>query len=92
MQAFWRGYSQHGTYRPADELEQRGVQHLGVCLLARIDGTSPVEYLAEEWQRDAIRRLGRTILQWGIGRWEDAWSCAESEFAQLSEPDAGGRG
>jgi thiamine kinase-like enzyme len=84
-QAFWRGYSQHGTYRPADELEQRGVQHLGALLLARIDGTSPVEYLPEEEKRDAVRRVGRQILQWGIGRWEDAWSCAESE---LSEPEA----
>jgi thiamine kinase-like enzyme len=84
-QAFWRGYSQHGTYRPADELERRGVQHLGVLLLSRIDGTSPVEYLPEEPKREAVRRLGRQILQWGIGRWEDAWSCAESE---LSEPEA----
>jgi hypothetical protein len=66
-------------------LERRGVQHLGVCLLARIDGTSPVEYLVEEPQRDAVRRLGRSILQWGIGRWEDAWKCAESEFASLIE-------
>ena len=84
-QAFWRGYSQHGTYRPAEELERRGVQHLGVLLLSRIDGTSPVEYLPEEPKREAVRRLGRQILQWGIGRWEDAWSCAESE---LSEPEA----
>jgi hypothetical protein len=79
------GYVQHGTYRPADELERRGVQHLGVCLLARIDGTSPVEYLPEEPKREAVRRLGRSILQWGIGRWEDAWSCAGSELAALLE-------
>jgi thiamine kinase-like enzyme len=84
-QAFWRGYSQHGTYRPADELERRGVQHLGVLLLARIDGTSPVEYLPEESKREAVRRLGRQVLHWGISRWADAWSCAESE---LSEPEA----
>jgi 5-methylthioribose kinase len=83
MQAFLRGY--RVTFRPADELERRGVQHLGVCLLARIDGTSPVEYLVDEPRRDAVRRLGRSILQWGIGRWEDAWKCAESEFAPLVE-------
>jgi 5-methylthioribose kinase len=79
IQAFWRGYSEHGTYRDAAELERRGVQHLGVCLLARIDGTSPVDYL-DETKRDNVRRLGRSILQWGVGRWEDAWSLAESEF------------
>jgi 5-methylthioribose kinase len=82
-QAFWRGYKV--SFRPADELERRGVQHLGVCLLARIDGTSPVDYLRQEPKREAIRRLGRSILQWGIGRWEDAWSCAESEMAALAE-------
>ncbi len=80
-QAFWRGYSEHGAYRPADELERRGVQHLGVCLLARIDGTSPVEYLPEEPKRDAVRRLGRAILLGGIDRWDDAWACAERDFA-----------
>jgi 5-methylthioribose kinase len=77
-QTFWRGYSEAGS---AAELEQRGVQHLGVCLLARIDGTSPVDYL-DEPNRDAVRRLGRSILQWGIGRWQDVWSCAENEFAE----------
>jgi 5-methylthioribose kinase len=83
VRSFWRGYSENGTFRSAAELEQRGVQHLGVCLLARIDGTSPVEYLHDEPKRDAMRRLGCTILQWGMTRWEDAWSCAESEFAAL---------
>jgi 5-methylthioribose kinase len=83
-QSFWRGYSENGTYRSATELEQRGVQHLGVCLLARIDGTSPVDYL-DEPKREAVRRLGRAILQWGIGRWQDVWTCAEGEFAAFAE-------
>jgi 5-methylthioribose kinase len=77
-QAFWRGY--RVRFRPMDELERRGVQHLGALLLARIDGTSPVDYLPDETKRDAVRRLGRSILQWGIGRWEDAWSSAEREL------------
>ena len=85
MRAFCKGYREQVQFRPAEELERRGVQHLGVCLLARIDGTSPVEYLADEGKRDAVRRLGRSILQWGIGRWDDAWSCAESELAALED-------
>jgi 5-methylthioribose kinase len=88
MRSFWNAYRAQVHFRPADELERRGVQHLGVCLLARIDGTSPVEYLADGPGRDAVRRLGRSILQWGIGRWEDAWKCAESEFAPLVEEPA----
>jgi 5-methylthioribose kinase len=93
MRAFWQGYCEPIGFRPADELERRGVQHFGVCLLARIDGTSPVEYLPEERTREAIRRLGRSVLQRGIGRWDDAWSCADAELAPLTEarpPEAGG--
>jgi 5-methylthioribose kinase len=61
--SFWRGYAAAVSYRPADELVERGVGHLGVCLLARVDGTSPVDYLTEERQRDAARRLGRRLLR-----------------------------
>ena len=43
--AFWRGYGAEVRFRPLAELEERGIAHLGVCLLARIDGTSPVDYL-----------------------------------------------
>jgi 5-methylthioribose kinase len=88
MRSFWKGYRAEVHFRPADDLERRGVQHLGVCLLARIDGTSPVEYLGDERRRDAVRRLGRSVLQWGIGRWDDAWSCAGSELASLVEEQA----
>jgi 5-methylthioribose kinase len=73
-QSFWRGYHEHGTYRRADELERRGVQHLGALLLARVDGTSPVEYLPENAKRDIVRRLGCAILLEGIFRWDDAWN------------------
>jgi 5-methylthioribose kinase len=88
MRAFWKGYREEVGFRSPDELERRGVQHLGVCLLARVDGTSPVEYLTEGPQRDAVRRLGRSILQWGIGRWEDGWSCCENEILPLAEEEA----
>jgi aminoglycoside phosphotransferase (APT) family kinase protein len=87
MRSFWKGYTQHGNYRSPEELERRGVQHLGVCLLARIDGTSPVEYLPEEAKRDAVRRLGRSILLDGIARWGDAWACADSELAGCTTTD-----
>ncbi len=85
--AAWKGYRERVHFRPINELEGRGVQHLGVCLLARIDGTSPVDYL-DEPRRDAVRRLGRSILQWGVGRWEDAWSLAETELAPLAQEES----
>jgi aminoglycoside phosphotransferase (APT) family kinase protein len=70
---FWKGYCQSASYRPHRELEKRGLRHLGACLLARVDGTSPIDYLPEESQRETVRRLAREILLGGIDRWEDAW-------------------
>ncbi len=48
------------------DLEGRGVAHWGACLLARIDGTSPVDYLPEEPKRGLVRQLARAILLDGI--------------------------
>ncbi len=74
MREFWHGYSQAITFRAHAELERRGVRHLGVCLSARIDGTSPVDYLPEEAKREHVRSLSRAILLDGIERWEDVWA------------------
>jgi 5-methylthioribose kinase len=59
---FWSGYFQEVVCAPQEELQARGIQHLALCLLARIDGTSPVDYLPEEPKREAVRRLGRCLL------------------------------
>jgi 5-methylthioribose kinase len=67
--AFWRGYCQAVTFRPHDELNRRGVRHLGACLLARVDGTSPVDYL-DEPKRMVIRNLARTILFDELDSWQ----------------------
>jgi 5-methylthioribose kinase len=68
--AFWRGYKRNATFRPFPELQQQGIEHLGVCLLARVDGTSPVEYLDED-QRTTARKLGCQILQESPTIWDD---------------------
>jgi 5-methylthioribose kinase len=68
--AFWRGYCQEATFRPHAELNRRGVRHLGACLLARVDGTSPVDYL-EEPKREIVRQLAGTILLDGLGSWHE---------------------
>ncbi len=41
---------------PADT-SRRAVRHLAACLLARVDGKSPVDYLDEPWQPEFVRRL-----------------------------------
>jgi 5-methylthioribose kinase len=79
--AFWRGYGAEVRFRLVAELEARGVGHFAACLLARIDGTSPVDYLPEEPKREAARRLGRRVLLDWVPRWEDVLRIAEEEFS-----------
>lgn len=62
--AFWHGYGNEELVRP-------GVAHLGACLLARVDGTSPAPYLTDEGHRDAVRRLGRRLLRERPESWDD---------------------
>jgi 5-methylthioribose kinase len=81
--AFWRGYAGEVRFRPFAELQTRGVGHFAVCLLARIDGTSPVDYLPEEPKRQAVRRLGRRVLLGRVGTWADVLAIAEEEFRTL---------
>ena len=71
---FWRGYMAETTFLPHAELQGRGIEHCGVCLLARIDGTSPVDYLPEEGQREQVRRIGRRILRERPQHWEEVLS------------------
>jgi 5-methylthioribose kinase len=79
--AAWRGYSAEVHFRPVADLVRRGIGHLGVCLLARIDGTSPIEYLTEERKREAVRRLGRWLLRERTGTWEAVMERVEGELA-----------
>jgi 5-methylthioribose kinase len=78
--AFWKGYGEKLRYRPQPEMQARGIAHLGVCLLARIDGTSPVDYLPQEPKREAVRRIGRTILLDRTRSWDEVLCLVEREI------------
>jgi 5-methylthioribose kinase len=69
--AFWRGYGEVVTFAPLAELMVPGIAHSGVCLLARVDGTSPAPYLIDETKRDVVRRLGRRLLRENPTDWDD---------------------
>lgn len=69
--AFWQGYASAVSFLPLDVLVRRGIQHLAVCALARIDGTSPVDYLGEEHQRNWVRNAARRILLDQPTAWKD---------------------
>jgi aminoglycoside phosphotransferase (APT) family kinase protein len=81
--AFWEGYHAEAAFAPRAELEARGVGHFAVCLLARVDGTSPVDYLPEEDRRQAVRRLGRQVLGERPRRWEEVLAMAEEWLRAL---------
>ena len=49
----------------------RGFGHAGVCLLSRIDGTSPVDYLPQESRKGVVRRVGRSLLLSRPGCWDE---------------------
>jgi 5-methylthioribose kinase len=63
VHSFWEAYrnQQRNEGRVDHEREARGVWHAGACVLARVDGKSPVEYLNEP-QRERARGLGRSVL------------------------------
>ena len=73
-QRFWRSYRLQLEGRlPAasiDNLGQRGIIHCAACMLARVDGKSPVEYL-DDSQRDLVRTMGRQFLLEPPGSWGD---------------------
>ncbi len=60
----------HSEY---DMLQQRAAKNLAGCLLARVDGKSPVEYLTDAAKRDAVRRMARELFSRCDGNWESVW-------------------
>lgn len=57
ISVFWEKYQDtFWSVENARALEYRAVQHLAACMLARVDGKSPVDYLAEADQ-DSVRVL-----------------------------------
>lgn len=80
---FWQGYTAETTFLSQAELQRRSIEHCGVCLLARIDGTSPVEYLPEEDKREKARQLGRHLLLEHPRCWDDVLATAEELLTAL---------
>lgn len=83
-QAFWQGYGEKMHFQPLANLMGAGIEHLAVCLLARIDGTSPVDYLPEESKRDAVRALARRLLAVHPGTWDDVLANADRLLQPLA--------
>ena len=61
--ALTAAYLPHVGWEAPAVLEARAAQLLPALMLARIDGKSPVEYLATPPERDEVRVFARTLLQ-----------------------------
>ncbi len=83
--AFWEGYAAVVRWRPWRELQTRAAGHFAACALARIDGTSPVDYLGDESKREAIRRLSRRLLHEPPATWNEALAVTEEEVQRAVE-------
>jgi 5-methylthioribose kinase len=83
IRAAWKGYAGAVCFCSSDELLRRGLGHLGLCLLARIDGTSPVDYLPQEARRDGVRELGRWLLHQRPTRWDEVLHRLEDRLCRM---------
>jgi 5-methylthioribose kinase len=78
-----KAYAASVTYRPPAEWEPWSIEHCAACLLARIDGTSLVDYLDEE-QRVAVRQLARQLLFERPAHWFKVWKMVGAAFENLT--------
>ncbi len=81
IRAAWHAYTEMA---PPQMHGGRFVGHLGVCLLARIDGTSPVDYLPHEPRREAVRDLGRWLLRERPAGWDEVLKRLEDQLCRLA--------
>lgn len=58
-----QSYGQTVKVFPAGWIEEYTCRELGLLLLARVDGKSPVEYLTDEGDRDIIRRAATRVIR-----------------------------
>ena len=56
--------------------EAATARHLGLLLLARVDGKSPVEYLTDEGRRDLVRRTAKRMIRDRVERLERCFELA----------------
>jgi 5-methylthioribose kinase len=79
IRRFWAAYTAMPLFLPPERLAEFGVMHLGACLIARVDGTSPAPYLTEEHKKEIARRIGRRFLRERFDDIEDALQLATDE-------------
>lgn len=54
------------------DMMRRAIENMLACMLARIDGKSPVEYLTPV-QRSTVRRVAKELLPQGLNDFDSTW-------------------
>ncbi len=67
FEALLEAYVPHAHWEPPAILAARTAALLPALMLARIDGKSPVEYLTDEADKDAVRSFARALLAAPLG-------------------------
>jgi 5-methylthioribose kinase len=63
---------------PSNEVELRGIAHTAACLLARVDGKSPVEYL-DGPGREVARRSALALFDGSPDGWDAVHRILDAE-------------
>jgi len=66
--------AQQVTKNDRADLSRRAMANLAGCVLARVDGKSPVEYINDLRQKEAARRFSYSLFQEPRAAWEEAES------------------
>jgi 5-methylthioribose kinase len=80
MNHFWIGYAGYWNSSPElAQVRQRTVRHLAGCLVARVHGKSPVDYLTPPEQLRAVA-LAEKLFELGpAASWNDAYQLLQRE-------------
>lgn len=82
IDAFAKSYAHAVPAELSQRVEQDGGAILGALLLARVDGKSPAEYIADDLLRDKIRKTALAILSESDAGFEAAIDCAADALAE----------
>jgi 5-methylthioribose kinase len=86
---FWNAYLDRRAVAPAEEtgLVRRACLHTAACVLARVDGKSPVEYLDADGQSVA-REFAREALEYGPATWGELVAILANASERRGDADA----
>ncbi len=83
LRRFWRTYQNaaHWPARTLAALEPRSIRHWGACMLARVDGKSPVDYLSPH-QQVLVREFTRHLFRAPPRQFESAVDALQERILQ----------